>query len=349
MPALDAFHQKVNLAEDLRTGQYEQMMNGRVASVRGDGGWDAMPSRGVYDRSDTGQVVVRRMQAAVETGYAYYVAPHMDALVTAAAESLPEDYAPQVSDLPTPQGFLWIPGGMTVIDIRGRILKYNAALWSAYGGRVFIWWLTDKYDTQDMTNLELKLQADPTKWSQFPQLTPNGESVLWFGEPVPLSIGMTVVLPPEIRTGLFYDPDRDQLTFHSEKGYSAEELQELMSTRAERDPAARWLLACWLLMQQSLTSLDQEPVPRQLRKLGARARIPDQHVTVIDLRSKPSRGDGESAVEWSHRWLVRGYWRRQRYKVDGEWQEKVIYIHPHVKGPEGKPLVIKDHVYNLKR
>jgi hypothetical protein len=348
MPAFDAYARKAALAEDLRTDLYANYLQARIRSVRGGAGTASVPAVGIYDRTDTGRVVARKMLAAVETGYTFYVAPHMESLVTAAAESLPEDDVIVPGDLPTPQGFVWIPGGITLLDVRGRVLKYNAALWTTFGGQVFVWWLTDKYDDADMTNHEIRRTAPKGYWETFPQLTPNGEGRALFGQPMPKHLGQTKVIPPEYRQKMTWD-DNQGLVFWSEYGMGSEEMREWLTPTIGPDAPFRWLLACWRLMQQSVTRLDDVEMPRQLRKLGRRAGLPSDYVTVIDLRSAPSRGDGEPGVEWSHRWLVRGHWRKQRCKEDGEWTTKTIWIHPHVKGPEGKPLLIRDHVYNLTR
>jgi hypothetical protein len=334
----------MTLLDDLRTDLYAGYLDARVQSIRGELG-DAVPSRGIYDRSDNGRVVAARMLAAVETGYTFYVSPHMEALVTAAAEALPSEDQVLPDDLPTPQGFVWIPGGLTLLDVRGRVLKYNGALWTTYGGQVFVWWLTDKYDPVDVTNMELRATMPGSYWATMPQLTPNGENRVRFGHPLPKSLQAGAVIPPEYRAAMHWDP-KQGLVFYSEKGYAAGELEEMLTPSIRPDAVFRWLLACWRLMQQSVTRLDDETMPRQLRKLGQRVGIPNDVVTVINLRSTPTRGDGSSAVEWSHRWLRRGHWRQQPYK-DGVI--KTIWIHPTICGPEGKPLVIKDHVYNLTR
>jgi hypothetical protein len=356
MPALDAYHKKIQLTEDFTSRHYREIMHYRVKSVRGDLGTDdsklqkAVPSFNVYAKHETGDSVFNAMRNAADTGYCYYIAPHMDALVTAASESMPPESPTTPQDPPTAAGFMWIPGGLTCIDIRGRLLKYNAALWNTYGGAIHVWWLTDKSDDQDTTNIELRREADPIKWRQFPQLTPNGEAILPFNEPIPMSIGMGDVLPPELRKSLHYDGKSGNLVFSSEKGYSPEELQEMLKPEFRQDAAAAWLVAAWRLMQQSLTTVEQEDVPRSARKMARRVNMLDEHVTVVDLRHKPTRREGEAgSTEWTHRWLVRGHWRNQPYKEDGVWTTRPIYIHPFVKGPEGAPLVIRDHVYNLKR
>lgn len=346
MPAIDAYHRKMTLAEDVRTDLYAGYLEARVRSSRGEMG-DAVPSLGIYDRSDSGRIVARRMQLAVETGFTFYVSPQMEEVVTAAAESLPDNDRLQADDLPTPQGFLWIPGGLTLLDVRGRVLKYNAALWTTYGGQVFVWWLTDKYDDVDVTNLEIRDRFGDAYFAFMPQLTPNGENRIPFGSKLPMTLGQTKVIPPEYRKSMQWIPG-EGLVFATDFTTPEQELKDWLTPSVQPDAVFRWLLACWRLMQQSVAQLDAVDMPRNLRKLGTRAGIPDQSVTVINLRSSPSRGDGSSAVEWSHRWLRRGHWRRQPCKIDGEWVRKTIWIHPTVCGPDDKPLVIRDHVYNLK-
>lgn len=78
--------------------------------------------------------------------------------------------------------------------------------------------------------------------------------------------------------------------------------------------------------------------------------MPLKDVTVIRLRHVASRGTGEAAVNWSHRWLVRGHWRQQRCKDDsGAWTTRPVFIHPYIKGPEEAPLLSRRHVNHLVR
>lgn len=66
-----------------------------------------------------------------------------------------------------------------------------------------------------------------------------------------------------------------------------------------------------------------------------------------DLNKHPGRGNPGTEVEWSHRWLVRGHWRQQWYASEGV--HRAIYINPHIKGPEDKPLIVRDKVNILGR
>jgi hypothetical protein len=110
----------------------------------------------------------------------------------------------------------------------------------------------------------------------------------------------------------------------------------------------RYLHALWLLLGQTVTDVREEYLPKTGAKVARRAGIPPR-VTVIQLRrTAGSRGTGESLVQWSHRWVVRGHWRWQAHGPQRS-ERRRLWIAPHVKGPEGKPLVATEHVYNVSR
>lgn len=77
---------------------------------------------------------------------------------------------------------------------------------------------------------------------------------------------------------------------------------------------------------------------------------PERLVTLITLRRKTVKKDDEQPqkVEWSRRWVVRGFWRRQYYP--GSKRHDWKYIHEYIKGPEDKPLVITERrVFDFRR
>jgi hypothetical protein len=241
MPALDAFHRKTTLAEDLRHSVYEQYMEARVRSHTGQHKGDALPSPGVYASDETGAHLTALMRSAIDVSHTYYVAPHMLVLVTAAAETMPDEPI-TVGDLPSPQGFLHIPGGMHVIDVRGQILSYTSALWDSRGGKVFVWWFTDKYDETDSTNLTLHRTLTEKAYQQMPQLTVNGETMMTFGNPLGQILTNGKVIPPEVKLTLAVDGNN--LVASVPTGYTPDELKEMLKPRLESDPAGKWLLAC---------------------------------------------------------------------------------------------------------
>jgi hypothetical protein len=108
------------------------------------------------------------------------------------------------------------------------------------------------------------------------------------------------------------------------------------------------LLAVWLLMQQPLARTSEVEVDRAARKRLRRAGQEPKPVRVIELRrlkSSGESGDGES--NYHHQWIVRGHWRQQYYPA--RQVHRPVWIAPHIKGPEGAPLIGGEKVYALKR
>jgi len=105
----------------------------------------------------------------------------------------------------------------------------------------------------------------------------------------------------------------------------------------------------WRLMSQLV--MTTEALPRQARRQRQRA---GQIDTVKVLRLRRSRtvmehkGEGEG-IAYTHRWVVGGHWRHQPYGPKSDRYYKQIWIAPYVKGPEDKPLVIKDRGVEFTR
>jgi hypothetical protein len=69
---------------------------------------------------------------------------------------------------------------------------------------------------------------------------------------------------------------------------------------------------------------------------------------VIELRRpKTSSGPGDGDREYHHQWIVRGHWRQQWHPK--RQVHRPVWIAPHIKGPEGAPLIGGEKVYALKR
>ena len=72
----------------------------------------------------------------------------------------------------------------------------------------------------------------------------------------------------------------------------------------------------------------------------------EKTVSVVQLRaSKNDATKGKGDVDYQHRWMVRGHHRAQWYP--STQTHKVIWIAPHMKGPEDKPILQK--VYAVTR
>lgn len=78
-------------------------------------------------------------------------------------------------------------------------------------------------------------------------------------------------------------------------------------------------------------------------------------ITCASLRRHRYTSDAEreaEAREYSHRWIVRGHMRNQPYgprHVEGGQKHERVWIAPYIKGPEDKPLVLKDRVQVWRR
>lgn len=112
------------------------------------------------------------------------------------------------------------------------------------------------------------------------------------------------------------------------------------------------LLALNLLSSQYVAVVSGQPAQRSTRRRMKPSPIRPNYgdVQVVTLRRAYDRGpkqEGESDFEYSHRFLVRGFWRHQWYPSRQE--HELIWIDPFVKGPKHKPLIIKDRIWNLAR
>ncbi|MFF0588429.1 hypothetical protein ACFYWD_20930 [Streptomyces sp. NPDC003781] len=107
------------------------------------------------------------------------------------------------------------------------------------------------------------------------------------------------------------------------------------------------LRATWLLMQQTLARTDEtEPTRASAKRLRRVGREPSP-VRVIELRRPAHSGSGDGSREFHHQWIVRGHWRQQWYPA--RQVHRPVWIAPHIKGPEGAPMIGGEKVYAWKR
>jgi hypothetical protein len=119
----------------------------------------------------------------------------------------------------------------------------------------------------------------------------------------------------------------------------------------------RYVHALWMLLGQKITDVSEEHVRKSTAKRLGAVGIPAR-VSVIALRATltPGRKDGESLVEWSHRWVVNGRWQWRKCGPEHPFAQEYdkgfrvrCYIGFYVKGPSDRPLVVTDRVYDLRR
>lgn len=106
-------------------------------------------------------------------------------------------------------------------------------------------------------------------------------------------------------------------------------------------PKCRIFLAALAWLKQRVLVAPREHAERHARKrLEAQGWSHEPLIRVVQLRRSETRGytppTEHEAREWSCQWVVRGHWRQQYFPTKAE--HRPIWITPHVKGPENKPL-----------
>lgn len=243
----------------------------------------------------------------------------------------PEPLHPE--DVPTERGFALFESPLHITDVNGETISIAAFCWShqELGGGMsragikrgamglFVSWYSDALDESD-TSVEAYLRLE--NQDRNPVIRTREELVERFGRyhlvhftPWPYGVGYDLSHPAA------QNPLRLVHTFFALSQQRVAVQSPLVPDRAAR---RRW---------------DREMrAPSTLRVVTLRRGI--EHET--DPEEREVRD-----VEWSHRWLVTGHWRRiwdakrQRFRH--------VWVRGYVKGPKDKPLVLKDQAYKLVR
>jgi hypothetical protein len=181
----------------------------------------------------------------------------------------------------------------------------------------------------------------PVTW----EATWSGVWITWYTAP------NDMVPPTGIRHPASICMDNDATIPFSE--VAAPGFEALMAGRSENPfvDAAFTLWTIWSLMGQNIAldnpaAYDRASSRRVQRELG---KVPN--VRVISLRRSYSdtneSGNSDHGNTFHHQWIVRGHWRQQWYPSRGV--NRPVWIAPHLKGPEGAPLIGGERVYALKR
>jgi hypothetical protein len=371
MPARDALHYQMMFQDDLAPGGvlgamldgFERSQRGMLMSSGKESPIEAVPNPiGMFAPTvrynESGDGLRQYFDQHMKLALAFYVDPKMTTLVTAAAESMPPDEGLRPEDLPSTHGFLLLPQGIAEVDLRGQLMVHNAVIWFQRAGGIDLWFLSSKYEDRDMVNLRHRRMFGEAAMRDYPVLTAAVYSRIEFGAGVPLSMGSSKVLPPEVVDNLrvIQDPESGGYAYQWNVGY---DMDEWLSSALELRPngPVAWIFACWRLMQQTIVDVRTEEVDRALRKAARKRKMSRDKVSVITLRKrKRVDGEGDSEIEWSHRHLRRGHWRQtwcgpRDGEIGKDRYQRAVWIHPTIVLAERTdlPLLERDHVYNLAR
>lgn len=294
--------------------------------------------------------------ASFRYGEAYRVTPDMCDLVQFSADRLDETDKIDRTLAPSPFGFVLFEKPLPLWDARGELMLIHYLTWaqSSYEishpglgviGHTSVggFWVTmwnDATITPDETFLRLaRMSEDPKMRHEMHDLHRVmgrygfvGTQGMVDGEGVGPA---KQAIPPETLAKMMAEDDQFR-----EQGL------DIPPPIGEHTNAARYVHALWLLLGQTLVDAREDPLSRAASKMAGRMNVPGK-VTVIQLRRRETRkSEGETHVEWQHRWLCRGHWRWQPY-ANGRVER--IWIAPYIKGPSDKPFKQSSKVYDLSR
>lgn len=275
-----------------------------------------------------------------QLGDSYVLAPEMTAIVAAAAEALdltgdliPDDIAPSDS------GVLFLPEPIYYRGIHGQVTSIGAVTWAKMhniGTGSTDWWITgwaDRNDPLDPSAARLRAQYD-----QDAQLAADfGPYVLAL--PARIAVGK----PVEARSDLApFDDDDIEWEPAPDGRFCIDE------STVRVNAVAAVAYAFWVIQAQPLATVSAPPLDRAARRRAQRDKVGHLTRVVMLRRRKPvtDRNTGEAKWHYRVRFFVRGHWR---HLFDADGRRYRIWVHKHIKGPDGAPLLLGDAVSILTR
>lgn len=309
----------------------------------------------------SGHHVSHDMQHVARRAEMFTATEEMCDLVQHAAESLPPQTL-EFSDLPAEEGWLYLPKPLVITDVRQLKIPISFVMWSRrISGYDGVEVAPDLYDPSDSVvmwafvrlgdpNDPLMDGASPDQVRKMAQDTPYaslthvqtvafGRYAWKFVDDVPGSReNVDQVMRSMHDLSEFVQVPGEVSKFRGQTGAGAE-------VTVEADPLVQFLFAYWHFVKSELADVNEETLPRQLRRQFARKEIPTGPISVVRLRKRRSEaGDGEWSLTYRH--VRRGHWRRQWYGSKGSKYQRWIWIAPTIVGPDDAPLVERD-VVNL--
>jgi hypothetical protein len=276
-----------------------------------------MPLRPVGPVDEVAAELAQREIDRLTKADLYYVSQDMTDLTAAAAESLP-DFSIAAADIPSRYGFIVFATPVRVVD-------------------------TPEDHFSDVTYIS------GASWGPSPIPSPEGGVwISWYSD----RVANHATVDP--RRGISDEAARQVIHSDGRFAYDNEQnapfgpttmVDSLTGEIVDR-PQGAWaeLKTAWLLMQQPVTTVAEATFDRAERRRLARQRLDDRPVRVINLRRRAaSTIAGQSDREYHHQWIVRGHWRDQWYASRGV--HRPVWIAPHVKGPEGAPMLGGEKVH----
>ena len=298
--------------------------------------WDDTGKREA-ERTKQWPQVLRTTQLAVAQAEVYRVTPEMTHVIEAMAASMPGiEQIQRREEVASPCGLVFFERPLPVIDVRGERQLLHWLLWApiTIGEHNDAGWMLAGFN-------DISIEPDQVmtrlfaRNGYFDAAEYRGRMGRWSPMGVEFVVVSQRVGPAVVQAPSYTDPYADDPDVPPVIGSGTNHV--------------RYVVALWTLLTQDVTDLTQEHPRKRRRRTGIMPIPTPERVTVVRLRHRnPGHHEGPSPVLWSHRWLVRGHPRQQRYGP-GRSQVRTIWIQPFVKGPADKPFVVTKKIYSLER
>lgn len=306
------------------------------------------------DSPKRANLLIDVMEKHAQNAYAYHVNAEMSDLVLHAAHMLEDDDLVDLSLPPTQIGLVRFDKPLPLRDARGKVMLIHWMSWGPgtyetedghYESGILSTGWNDLEDPDEVAvaMFDLDSEANQKRFEEIGLRTRSMQTEHMDMFKAAMGrwsvIGTSMMFP-----GLALGGEYVQVGEEYAKQIEAEGDTPYGFTNTDR-----YLHALWLLMNQTIVTVEDEDLTGPFKRRAVRKNLPHR-VTVIKLRRKahPSVSNGESHVEWQHRWVTRGHWRWQPCGT-GRNERRRIWINSYIKGPDDKPLVVSDKVYSLVR
>lgn len=268
------------------------------------------------------EMVYSAVSSTIGRGESYYLSGDVKDLLIAASKKLPDDAVLNDIELPSHFGFVQLERPYLVNDISGKTFEVWALGWAR------------AQFPENARKVGVEWGVIFSAWTR-----PYVES----GFRTPYDLFWIAPWHTEIRMNI-------ETIMESYPGKTREQVE---AGHSETLNLVKFFTAFFYFVKERVPAISSTrmPVSRSARRRAERVHIQiPSEVQVIELRRREAtthEATGESSIEWTHRWIVNGFFRRQWYPSTGTHRLK--WIDEFVKGPEHLPLVVKDKLYKVDR
>lgn len=270
----------------------------------------------------------RLMHTDICAGDVYAVTSDIVDVLEQAAPSMPQ-FTLQESDLPSRTGFILLERPVLLHDRHGRPLILKAFGWSlAY-----------------IANLR---EEDIRNFTKIVGHEPPSQLIAWLAwtDPRDNRDQLNDMYEEFLRRPDFARPPGDLMSVVGGVWGIGEEVPPLGDFVPIALAFLRFIAEPWM----DFRAIEPDRPRRKRAARVHRDRTPTLHV--VQLRRSGTTHQraselGGSHLDWDHRWLVRTHWRNQWYPSIQQHRPKLIL--EHIKGPEDKPLIIREKFFSVER